>query len=574
MLETLKIKNLAIIDQTEISFKGGLNILSGETGAGKSVVLEAISLLLGGRASPDLIRTGSDEAVIEGLFDLAKLPWMKERLEAQGFTSESGTGEFLIKRTVHRQGKHRIYINGSLGTVSVLKALTEDLIDLCGQHEHQSLLKASVQLDLLDRYGGLMEKRAAYSAVFSHYRALLEKKANLERAEQERVSREEFLKFQIEELEAAELKPGEDTELQAEKLLLQSAEGRLSLVAQAVTGLDGDESASDETPGVLRGLESVVQRLKHLESQDPSLKPILDGVVRAQVELDEATLSLHRYRKGVELDPERLQWVLSRLSQLADFRRKYGGTIDLMLTELDAKRRELGELSALDQELGRMDAELTLLAKDLVTKARALSQGRKKAAGLFSRTVTDELKDLNMADAKFEISVDAKDDFEVSDLAATGADHIQFLVRTNRGDTERPLGKIASGGELSRLMLAIRRVISDQGGIGVYLFDEIDAGIGGQTAFQVGRKLASVSKHNQVICITHLPQVASFADHHLTVRKRAEGKTTITEVFELKGKTRHEELARMLGGDTLTPKSLENARELLDRARPKLAVAG
>ncbi|MCC7442943.1 MAG: DNA repair protein RecN [Bdellovibrionales bacterium] len=557
MLDRLKIKNIAVIDETEIPFRKGLNILSGETGAGKSIVINAIGLILGGRATAELIREGCEEGVVEGLFDLSDLPWMRERLERLGFSPDAD--ELLVKRVVSAAGRHRIYVNGELATAAILHELCEGLVDLCGQHEHQSLIKPQTQMDLLDRYGSLLERAARARASFISVRDLRAELESLRSSEEERSRRLGFLEFQIQELRAADLKPGEDESLQTEKRLLQSTEFRLQLGEHIRQSLEG------EPEGVLDPLRGAVAKARALADVDPSTRAILEGMERAAAELEEALLEVSRYLDAAELNPDRLQAVQDRLATLADLRRKYGASVNEMLAtaaRLEAELSALGHagnrIEALQTDLEKGEAELYKLGKDL-------SAARRKAAKLLSDSVTGELKDLKMPDAVFEAQLESREDLTLWSAWACG-DLIQFLIQTNRGDKSRPLGKVASGGELSRIMLAIRRVIADKGGIGVYLFDEIDAGIGGQTAFEVGRKLASVAKFNQVICITHLPQVAAFGDHHLSVRKEAAGRRTVTRVLELDAKERKAEIARMLAGPQITKTSLQSAGELLGLA--------
>lgn len=546
MLETLSIRNVAIIDSAEIPFREGLNILSGETGAGKSIVLEAISLLLGSRASAELIRSGCDEAVVEGLFDVSEIPWIRSRMESLGF--ESSSKELLIKRSVHKNGKHRISINGEMATLSILQKLCEGLIDLCGQHEHQSLTRSPVQLELLDRYGGLTALAAEVSELLSQLRELTRERDEILAGDAERRRRADFLKFQLDELREADLKPGEDNELVARKQLLQSSEARAQLANAAGSALDSEEG------GALSALRLALLKVRALEPMDARARPALEALERAAAEAEEASLQLQRYSDGIELNADELAQVQERLARLADLRRKYGASVAEMLETQARLESEYAGIDGAEARVDEMNERIAALEVSLGKKGGKLFSARQKAAQLFSTTVTAELKDLKMAEARFSIHLEQE---------SPGLHLIQFLVQTNRGEPAKPLGKIASGGELSRLMLAVRRVISDRGGIGVYLFDEIDAGIGGQTAFQVGKKLKSVAAHNQVLCITHLPQVASFADHHLVVRKRTVGKRTVTEVAELASKDRKEELARMLGGPELTRKSLENAAELL-----------
>ncbi len=557
MLETLKIKNLAVIDSVEVPFEPGLNILSGETGAGKSIVIEAISLILGSRATAELIRAGCDEAIVEGVFSTKELPWLESRLADAGFAADDRT--LLVRRTISRAGKHRIYINGSLATLANLQAICEDLVDLCGQHEHQSLLKASTQIELLDRFGGLTKETDAFAKVFVGYRALREELALLSGNEAERTRRVDFLRFQIDELRVAELAPAEDEKLQTEKTLLQSSETRLGH-GETIRGALEDES------GALASIRTAMLKARTLAQIDESAEPIRATLERALAEAEEASIEVNRYLGSVDLDPERLEQVQSRLSRLAELRRKYGATTEEMIAMLETLEAELAMLENSETKAKAIEADLRKLEKKIFAAAESLSEKRAKVAKLLGKSVTDELKDLRMSDAKFAVELAF-----AKDVASYGprlaGNTIQFVVQTNKGEEARPLGKIASGGELSRLMLSIRRVIADRGGIGVYLFDEIDAGIGGQTAFEVGKKLKSVASFNQVICITHLPQVAAFASHHLSVQKTSVGSRTQTTVVELTKKDRKDEIARMLGGPVLTKKSLENAAELLETAQ-------
>ncbi|OFZ22791.1 MAG: DNA repair protein RecN [Bdellovibrionales bacterium GWB1_55_8] len=557
MLQALTIRNFAIIDSAEVPFGAGLNILSGETGAGKSIVIEAIALLLGARARSEMIRSGCEEAVVEGLFDISNLPWIEARMEKLGF--QPGSAELLIKRTVHSGGRHRIYVNGELATLSILQTLCDGLVDLCSQHEHQSLTKAHVQLELVDSFGGLQKQTAEFRECFGILQRLRVERENLAKSESERQQRTDFLKFQIEELRGASLQEGEDEALTIEKQLLQTAEARVQSAEGARQALENDDG------GALNLLRAALQRLRALEQLDDRARAFTEGLERALAESDEVSIGLNRYLGSVDLNTERLEIIQDRLSMMADFRRKYGASVNDMLSTLARLEQEYSSLGETDQRLSELDAAIETESRKLTVLGKKLSAGRTKAAEKLSTAVTAELKDLQMAGASFNAELEFQVDS--ADWSASGADLIQFVVQTNRGEVARPVGKIASGGELSRLMLAVRRVISDRGGIGVYLFDEIDAGIGGQTAFQVGKKLKAVSKSNQVICITHLPQVASFAQHHLVVRKAQKGKRTLTEIVSLDLDERREELARMLGGPQLTKKSLENASELLDLAR-------
>ncbi|MEN9724332.1 MAG: repair protein RecN [Pseudomonadota bacterium] len=560
MLETLKIKNLAVIDTAEIPFEPGLNILSGETGAGKSIILEAVSLLLGSRASASWIRSGCDEAIVEGIFRLEELPEIQSRLSSLGF-QEQENRELLIKRTVHRSGKHRITINGELATLQNLQALGSGLIELCSQHEHQSLLKPQTQLELLDRYGKLDAIRSRYASAWNQLRALESQLTMIREAESSRLKRLDFLRFQIDELQAAKLQPGEENELQQEKALLQSAQSRSQLIHEIQAMLEGDESQS-----ALQLLQRSTQKLLELSTLDERTLSLSSAIDRALAEVEDVSLSLQRYSRSIDADPDRLEGVQERLATLADLRRKYGEDSTQMLVTLKKLQEELSELEQAEATAETLDSEICQQKSITQELARQLSEGRAKVAQQLSKEVTRELHELNMPDARFQVQVRFFG-LDLENYTSSGADEVEFLIQTNRGEVSQAIGKIASGGELSRLMLAIRQRIAGQSAIGVYLFDEIDSGMGGQTAFQVGKKLKSVARHHQVLCITHLPQVASFADHHLVVRKMTQGDRTLTEVHALTSKSKKEELARMLAGATLTKKSLENAQELLDLAQ-------
>lgn len=562
MLHTLRIQNLAIIDEAEIPFEEGLNILSGETGAGKSIVIEAISLLLGSRANADLIRKGKDELVVEGLFDVTEMPFVRDRLKKAGFSDDRS--ELLIKRMVSRAGKHRIYINGELATLSLLQTVNEGLVDLCGQNEHQSLLKPTTQTDLLDRYGGVEKTRARYEEEFCNLRSLRKARAALIQAEEDRSRRLDFIEFQINEIASAELSPGEDTALAEEKKLLQSAEQRRAAAASVLEALDPETSDGDS--GALPTLRAALSKIRPLGQADSKTVAIAESLERALAEAEDAHLQLSKYLRTIESDSNRLGQVSDRLSLIAELKKKYaaGGSVSDVLTLREKLESERESLSALFERIEELDEKIAASEKTLSDAAKKLHISRVSSAKVLSESVTAELKELKMGEAELAIVVQFKDD--ESEWTQLGPDTVQFVIQTNRGENALPLAKIASGGELSRVMLAIRRVISDKGTIGVYLFDEIDAGIGGQTAFQVGRKLKSVARYNQVICITHVPQVASFADHHLSVQKSTSRDRTTTEIIVLDDQARKEELARMLGGAKLSSKTLANAAELLEMA--------
>lgn len=566
MILSIQIKNFALIENVSIPFQEGLNILSGETGAGKSIVLDAISLLLGGRATQDFIRNGEEEAIVEGLFDVEQIPWIQERFEAIGIdaddVSKGGNTTLLIKRSVNRNGKNRIFINGQNATLSMLQALTEGLVDLCGQHEHQSLFKSLVQLELIDRFGGLEKWIAPVRESVKRTRKLNDELTELKQKEEERVQRLDFVRFQLQELKEAKLELGEDEKLATEKKLLQSHELRLNLANQIDTILD----SADATSSISDQLKVATHKARQLVSIDESFQPVLDGLERALLELEEVISASKDYIAKDDLDPGRLEGVQSRLSLITQLKRKYGANVEDILAAQKKLEDEESLLSNLSSRVDEIEKELQTSLKETTKLGKDLFEKRKKAAALFSKAIENELKDLKMNGVSIEAQLELGSQPALWSAESLGVE-CSIWVGTNEGEDRKPLPKIVSGGELSRLMLAIRRVISDKGGIGVYLFDEIDAGLGGQTAFVVGKKLKSVAKQNQVICITHVPQVACFADHHLSISKSTIKGRTSTRVDELAKPARKEEIARMLGAEKITPSALKNAQELIESAR-------
>lgn len=559
MLEVLKIKNFAIIDDAEVQFKEGLNIISGETGAGKSIVLDALTLVLGGRATSDFIRTGADEAVVEGFFDISEMPWIQERLSKQGFSSAE-TGTLLIKRTMNRSGKNRIYVNGELATLSLLEQLSHGLVDLCSQHEHQTLTKPHAQLDLLDRFHDLEKPLKDYQSRYSQYRSLKSELEALTSSQADRQAKLDFMKFQLSELNESGIEGLDEEKLKEEYKLLQTSEKRGNLVGACLGSLESDEA------GVMQQLLATRSKVENLVALDPALESIQSSIQTGIAALEQLQFSLEKYQRTIGLDPTQLEQVHSQLAKIGTLKRKYQCASVEELRKFQQKLSEnLDTLENLTERIADVESQISIAETDVRGIADELSKARRKTAQKLEREITAELHDLKMEGVKFSIKLDP-----IQEIGAwnskTGADHVEFFIQTNTGEGLYPLGKIASGGELSRVLLAIRKVIAHRGPIGVYFFDEVDAGMGGATAFQVGKKLKSVSLFNQVLCITHLPQVAVYADWHLTVEKSVKGKRTVSEFKPLTPKTQQEEIARMLGGDQVTKGSLKNALELIAMA--------
>lgn len=551
MLTDLFIKNFAIIDNLHVTFGPGLNILTGETGAGKSIIIDAVNLILGGRASADLIRTGADEATVEALFDLSGRPEIRARLAETGVECDD---ELLVKRVVSRSGKNRVFVGGGLSITSVLTELARQLINIYGQHESQTLLKSDNHLRLLDDVGGLGPLRAEFSAIYDDYRTTQLEVRRLEEGEQAATRRIDLLLFQSEEIAGATLAPDEEDALEMERQLLSHAGKLLQNSRSAFEQLYGGDGA------ILGNLRRVISEMGDIGAIDPSLKPVGETLNNAYFQMEDAALLLRDYAARVEADPGRLQAIDDRLDLLNRLKRKYAPTVaDILLYKAEIDR-ELDMLMNREQSREGLEKELRELERSLTDKGAALSRSRTAAADRLKEAMELELHQLAMKNAIFETAFD-----KLSEPKAGGLERGEFLFSPNLGEAPKPLARIASGGELSRLMLALKQ-IHPESDVPTLVFDEVDSGIGGATSALVGEKLKRVSRGQQVLCITHLPQVAAFADNHYRVEKSVVEGRTITSVVSLSGKERVAEMARMLGGVRITEKTLEHAREMIEEA--------
>ncbi len=564
MLRNLRIQNFAIIDETTIHFGEGLNIISGETGAGKSILMDALMLILGGRASTDLIRHGSEEASVEALFEVANSEELNRALESAGIDSGE---ELIVKRIVHRSGKNRIFVNGSMVNIATLQKITSSLVDLCSQHDQQLLSKADEQLFWIDRFGDLDQQRLKIRQLFQSWKEKSKALEDLSTDSSMREQRIDFLKFQIQELEEASLtNANEDVEIQRDLKLLESAEDLFSFSAEAETALFGSENS--EAPSILDSIGNLSNRIKSLVKLDPKLETAVDLLAQFKIHADELAIFLRSYSQSLSRDESKLEELNARSALLAKMKKKYGPTLQEAIDNFQAFQEELGKLENHDSSLKEAEVAMKNALELFQNQAKALSKLRAKSAKDFSKQVEKELAELHMGGARFQVEI-----HELETPSPFGLDQVQFQIAANPGETMGPLNKVASGGELSRVMLAMHNVVSSRGNVGVYLFDEVDAGIGGSTAIAVGAKLQSVAANNQVICITHLPQVAVFANLHFHVEKmvkKIEGKErTFARVIPLNTDEREIELARMLGGNSKDKASLANARAMLERYQPK-----
>jgi DNA repair protein RecN (Recombination protein N) len=552
MLRFLRIQHLAVIDSVEVEFDPGLNVLTGETGAGKSMLVEAVGLLLGGRASGDLVRTGEEVATIEAIF-------------------ENSGEDLLVRREITAQGRSRAFINGALATAGALKELSSRLIELHGQHEHQTLLDPSTHLAVLDTFGALEPLLTSTAAAFAAMQAIQSELARVQSAAKDRDARTDLVTFQLAELDRAALKdPAEDASLAALRRILASAERVERLCAESYASLYERDDA------ILAALGAVWRRVGELSTLDPKFQPYVDARDGIKSQLEDLAGFLRSYADGIEASPARLQQVEERLALLERLKRKHGPALADVIARRDALRHELGDLEGGDDRRVALERELAAARAAYLMAAQRVSAARRRAAGAFAEALVELLRDLAMEQTRFEVRLSPGPVAEAL-WTARGIDEGEFFLSPNPGEDLRPLARIVSGGELSRVMLAIktltatsRRGFSDAGdrppsahapGL---IFDEVDAGIGGRVADVVGRKLRTLGSAFQVLCITHLPQIAACADTHFQIEKRVERGRTKTTVKRLDDDSRVEELARMLGGEAISDGLRRSAREMLE----------
>jgi DNA repair protein RecN (Recombination protein N) len=555
MLRFLRIKSLAVIDAAEVEFDPGLNVLTGETGAGKSILVEAVGLLLGGRASGDLVRTGEESAVVEAIF------------EAEG-------EELLVRREITAQGRSRAFVNGALTTAGALKDLSARLIELHGQHEHQTLLDPATHLPLVDQFGGLAPLIAPVRSAFAAKQDAEAELARVTRLAADRGARQELAAFQLAELQRANPKPGEDAALAAERQVLASAERIQRLCAEGYAALYESDTS------VLGGLGAVWRRVGELAAIDPRFLPYVEARDGIKSQLEDLAHVLRRYADGIEASPAKLQEIEDRLALLERLKRKHGGSLDAVMARRDELARELADIETSDERSAALRRDADAARSAYAAAATTLSRARRAVGKELAGRLEQLLAALAMDRTRFEVRFNGEP-LEESAWTAEGFDRVEFFVSPNPGEELRPLARIVSGGELSRVMLAIktltatlRRGYSDAAGrppsasAPGLIFDEVDAGIGGRVADVVGAKLRTLGSAFQVLCITHLPQIAAYADTHFLIEKRVEAGRTKTSVRRLTPEARIEEIARMLGGAAVTDGIRASAREMLATRRP------
>ena len=554
MLRHLRVTNFAILSDVALDLGDGLNVLTGETGAGKSLIVEAVNLLRGGRASADIPRAGAAEAVVEAIFEVPED--LAERVAAVlGEAGIEPEEEVLIRRVIQKGGRSRTYVNGVLTTATRLAELGALLVDLSGQHQHQGLVDPRRHREILDAFAAEPVRVAEMAAAWAALAAVEEQLGELGGDERARRDRAEYLRFQVEELDGARPVAGEDEALEAERVRLAAVDqlqAGARLAEELVYG--GEGSASDRLGAAAREVEKLARL-------DAALDACARQLGEAQVLADDAAATLRHYADRLEGDPERLAAVDDRLALLRRLVRKHGaGDLADLVARAAVLRAELDGLEHRDERLAALEAARASARTRAEAAARAVSESRKRAARRLEREVGAALAELGMASARLSVSI------TTAPLGPHGADHVELLLASNKGEEARPLAKVASGGELSRIMLATKLVLRRADEVATYVFDEVDTGVGGATAKVVGTQIRGVADHRQVLCVTHLPQIAAFADTHFHVEKHEVAGRTETEVKKLTGQSRKDELARMLGG-AATPRARAHAAELLDAAR-------
>ncbi|WP_026689328.1 DNA repair protein RecN [Alteribacter aurantiacus] len=557
MLVELSIKNFAIIDHVTVPFEEGLTVLSGETGAGKSIIIDAIGLLIGGRGSVEFVRHGSKRAEIEGLFSVDPSNDIHSLMEEVGI-EVAGDDMVVLRREITSQGKSICRVNGKLVTLAILRQLGQMLVDIHGQHEHQQLLQVDKHLFLLDRYAEneIKEAKEEYQSI---YKRFIETKKSFEKLsanEQQMAQRLDLIKYQLSEIENADLKPNEDDELQMEKQKLGNSEQLYQNVHDSHQALYGEN----------KGLEWIMVALNQMEEAqelDPELKNIQETIANCYYLLEETAFTLRDYVENIEFNPDRLNDIEGRLSEINTLKRKYGESVNTILEYASKIEEEVETLENKDEHLQKWADELEALQKDLTVEAKNLTKLREKQATELTKDIQRQLKALYMEKTKFEVTFHPE---KSGSFTKDGVDQIEFMVATNQGEPLKPLVKVASGGEISRIILALKSILASHEGVTSLIFDEVDTGVSGRVAQAIAEKIHHISIGSQVLCITHLPQVAAMADTHLFIAKGEKGGRVTTEVTPLTSDEKVDEIGRMISGVEITDLTRKHAEELLIQA--------
>ncbi len=563
MLQELSIRQFAIIDDIRINFEDGLTIMSGETGAGKSIIINAVNLLLGSRASEKMIRTGAESAEIEALFQVQANSPVAQTMQDHGFVS---TEDLLIRRIISRNSRHRVYINGRLSTMQVLKSIVQHMASISGQHAHQGLLNEDQQLLILDQSSGMMPLRAKVYQSYHQLKELIKQYHQLQSRQGRQQEHMELLRFQLREIQTAHIVENEDVELEQEIIRLKNAEQLYATVHASIGELYNESGA------VVERILEVGKKLDDVSRIDAALSTSSRTLSENAIRIEDVVSDLRAYLDKIQMDDQRLDVAEERVYLLNTLKRKYGGSLTSVLEKEAAIEREISQDKHLNQDIADTYNSLVALQQKAITLSDKLSQKRQKAAEKLAREVESELATLRMKQTRFKVSLLALVNDSESEsflhngnkvLSETGQESVQFLIAPNVGEELKPMAEIASGGELSRIVLALKAILAQTDAVETIIFDEVDAGIGGTVAEVVGKKLAQLSGHHQVICITHLPQIARFGDHQMKITKEINNNRTETVIHPLNSDERIQEIARMLAGENVTKKTLAHAAEMM-----------
>jgi DNA repair protein RecN (Recombination protein N) len=555
MLRYITVNSFALIDHLEVEFQDGLNLITGETGSGKSILVDAVALLTGARASQESIRQGKSAARVEGLFEVPEGHPVKALLSENGLSSDEP--ELVIRRELTRSGSNRVLINGNLTTLGVLSQIGLLVANIHGQNSHHQLLQSTRHLDYIDNYGDRSGLLGSVARLFRELEKWQSELAQIQRFERDQLQRQDLLRYQVSEIEGLSLRLGLDRELDEEAALLSTAERRLQAAQEA------HQLLYEQDGSALALLDQAVRRLEELSSIDAALEDSAKQLTEIRYSTEDIAYGIRSYADAVQFDPARLEQVQEQLAELERVKRKYGPSLQDVLEYFKEAQAELERFENRDAEVERLTKQIAETSREYGEAAAQLSSERKEKSQELCQSVIQELSELAMQNTTFDVRIETHPE----ERSEKGIDTAEFLISPNLGEDPKPLVKIASGGELSRIMLALKSVLKTDQAQSTLVFDEVDSGIGGRTATVLGEKLSRLSKKHQVFCVTHLPQIAAFADRHFHVDKRREGERTVIEIADLSAEQRIEELSRMLGGSVVTQTTRRQAEEMLQGAR-------
>ena len=554
MLNQLSVRNVAVIDKLDINLHDGVSVLTGETGAGKSIIIDSINMILGDRANKELVRYGTDKAVVQAVFDAPKS--VINILEENDIDVEDET--VIITRQVTKEGKSVARINGMVVTLNILREISDRLINIHGQHDNQALLTPIRHITFLDAYADNEEYINRYKDILSKKREIEKKISSLEMDEQEKMQRIDLLEYQVKEIKKASLEKGEEADLREQRDIYTNAEQITKSVNEAYMNLyEGDEIQS-----AYDGISIAVNEISQISDLNPQLKSIYDTLNEIMYSLEDTAHEIKEFGETVEFDEQTLNEIEERLDLISRLKRKYGNSIEEILAYLKKAESELNDIKLSDERTNELKEELKNITKELKEKGNVLTQRRENAAKVLEENIEKSLHELNMEKSKFKVNIENDGTFYDN-----GMDKVEFLISTNPGEPLKPLVKIASGGELSRVMLAIKSILADSDGVDTMIFDEIDTGVSGKAAMSIAKKLAVIAKNKQVICITHLPQLTAMADNHYLIQKNTDGELASTTLKELDEEGRELELARIIDGGEVTELALSHAKQMLENAK-------